>query len=60
MSTLEVPGDAIQRVLFIASSVHVYNIPPLTSTKGYTAATVNRSNAALITKLLIYKVDCGK
>lgn len=33
------PADAIQRVLFIASSVHVYNIPPLASTKGYTAAT---------------------
>lgn len=32
------PSDAIQRVLFIASSVHVYNIPPLTSTKGYLAA----------------------
>jgi hypothetical protein len=32
------PADAIQRVLFIAPSVHVYNIPPLTSTKGYVAA----------------------
>ncbi|MCJ1261548.1 hypothetical protein MMC22_001413 [Lobaria immixta] len=32
------PPDAIQRVLFIASSVHVYNIPPLTSNKGYLAA----------------------
>ncbi|KUI68563.1 Adaptin ear-binding coat-associated protein 2 [Cytospora mali] len=35
----KLPADAIQRVLFIAGSVHVYNIPPLTSTKGYTAAT---------------------
>ena len=33
-----VPADAIQRVLFIASTVHIYNIPPLTSNKGYTAA----------------------
>lgn len=33
------PADAIQRVLFVANAVHVYNIPPLTSTKGYTAAT---------------------
>jgi hypothetical protein len=33
------PPDAIQRVLYIASLVHVYNIPPLTTTKGYTAAT---------------------
>jgi hypothetical protein len=32
------PADAIQRILFIATGVHVYNIPPLTSTKGYTAA----------------------
>jgi hypothetical protein len=31
--------DSIQRVLYIASMVHVYNIPPLTTTKGYTAAT---------------------
>lgn len=35
----QLPSDAIQRVLFIAGSVHVYNIPPLASTKGYTAAT---------------------
>jgi len=32
------PADAIQRVLFIAPSVHIYNIPPLTSTKGYVAS----------------------
>lgn len=32
------PPDAIQRILFIAPSVHIYNIPPLTSTKGYVAA----------------------
>ena len=38
MSTSDVPADVIQRVLFVASSVHVYNIPPLTSTKGYSAA----------------------
>lgn len=35
----QLPQDAIQRVLFIATKVHVYNIPPLASTKGYTAAT---------------------
>ncbi|CAK7225469.1 hypothetical protein SCUCBS95973_005875 [Sporothrix curviconia] len=33
------PANAIQRILFIGSKVHVYQIPPLTSTKGYTAAT---------------------
>ncbi|MCJ1252337.1 hypothetical protein MMC24_000142 [Lignoscripta atroalba] len=32
------PADAIQRVLYIANSIHVYSIPPLTSTKGYTAS----------------------
>ena len=32
------PADAIRRVLFIANSVHVYNIPPLTSTKGESLA----------------------
>jgi adaptin ear-binding coat-associated protein 1/2 len=32
------PADAIQRVLFITRTVHVYSIPPLTSVKGYTAA----------------------
>lgn len=31
------PEDAIQRVLFLSNAVHVYNIPPLTSTKGYNA-----------------------
>jgi hypothetical protein len=34
------PSDAIQRILFINQKVHVYNIPPLTSTQGkYIAAT---------------------
>ncbi|KAL0944491.1 uncharacterized protein CTRU02_202378 [Colletotrichum truncatum] len=32
------PADAIQRILFLASGAHVYNIPPLASNKGYTAA----------------------
>ncbi|CAK7274741.1 hypothetical protein SEPCBS57363_006316 [Sporothrix epigloea] len=33
------PANAIQRILFIGAKVLVYQIPPLTSTKGYTAAT---------------------
>lgn len=33
------PADAIQRILFLCPAVHVYNIPPLTSNKGYVAAT---------------------
>ncbi len=40
-----VPADAIQRVLFIASTVHIYNIPPLTSNKGYTAAQWTADNS---------------
>lgn len=35
----QLPSEAIQRVLFIAPAVHVYNIPPLASNKGYMAAT---------------------
>ena len=31
-------SDAIQRVLFVTSGVHIYQIPPLTSNKGYVAA----------------------
>lgn len=31
-------SEIIQRILFIALTVHVYNIPPLTTTKGYHAA----------------------
>ena len=31
-------SDAIQRVLFVAGSVHVYNIPPMTPGKGHVAA----------------------
>ncbi|OCK82409.1 adaptin ear-binding coat-associated protein 1 NECAP-1 [Lepidopterella palustris CBS 459.81] len=42
-----IPPDAIQRILFIAPKVHVYNIPPLTSTKGYTAATWTANNNRL-------------
>lgn len=40
-SNLDLAGfspDAIQRVLFLASGVHIYQIPPLTSNKGHLAA----------------------
>lgn len=44
-STLpSLPADAIQRVLFIASTAHIYNIPPLTSNKGYTASAWTADN----------------
>ena len=32
------PSDAIQRVLFIANKLYVYNIPPLTSMRGHNAS----------------------
>lgn len=32
------PADAIQRVLFIANKVYVYNIPPMASMRGHNAA----------------------
>ncbi|KAI9789152.1 MAG: hypothetical protein M1835_001846 [Candelina submexicana] len=39
-------ADAIQRVLFVAAKVHVYNIPPPTSNKGYNASTWSDNNNA--------------
>jgi hypothetical protein len=32
------PESAIQRVLFVTNTVHVYQIPPITSTKGFSAS----------------------
>ncbi|KAI1386291.1 DUF1681-domain-containing protein [Hypoxylon trugodes] len=32
------PDDALQRVLFVAGQVHVYNIPPMVPGKGHVAA----------------------
>ncbi|CAA9964800.1 DUF1681 domain containing protein [Pyrenophora teres f. maculata] len=33
------PSTAIQRILYLAPKVHIYQIPPATSTKGYQAST---------------------
>lgn len=38
------PASAIQRILFIAPKVHVYQIPPATSTKGYQASSWTANN----------------
>ncbi|KAF2645618.1 adaptin ear-binding coat-associated protein 2 [Massarina eburnea CBS 473.64] len=38
------PSNAYQRVLHIAPKVHVYQIPPLTSTKGYQASSWTADN----------------
>ena len=44
--TSPIPADAIQRVLFVCTKVHVYSIPPLTSNKGYVAASWTENNNA--------------
>ncbi|KAL8861656.1 MAG: hypothetical protein Q9178_001857 [Gyalolechia marmorata] len=58
--------DAIQRVLFLCSTVHIYTVPPLTSTKGYTttgwsplvAPTASNSTpAAIITRLRVLETS---
>lgn len=33
------PDSGIQRVLFVATGIHIYQIPPLTSNKGFSAST---------------------
>lgn len=38
------PANAIQRILYLVPKVHIYNIPPLTSTKGYQASTWTADN----------------
>ncbi|KAL8846731.1 MAG: hypothetical protein Q9221_008205 [Calogaya cf. arnoldii] len=36
MSSSPDPDETIQRILFLSPNVHIYTVPPLTSTKGYT------------------------
>jgi hypothetical protein len=43
------PADALQRVLFVARTTHVYAIPPLTSMKGYMAADWTVQNRQIFT-----------
>lgn len=43
------PADALQRVLFVARTIHVYAIPPLTSMKGYMAADWTVQNRQIFT-----------
>ncbi|KAF2799002.1 adaptin ear-binding coat-associated protein 1 NECAP-1 [Melanomma pulvis-pyrius CBS 109.77] len=44
LTGLPLPNTAIQRILFLAPKVHIYQIPPLTSTKGYQASTWTADN----------------
>jgi hypothetical protein len=41
------PPTAIQRILYLAPKVHIYQIPPATSTKGYQASTWTADNNKL-------------
>ncbi|CAI9627951.1 unnamed protein product [Alternaria burnsii] len=41
------PSTAIQRILYLAPKVHIYQIPPATSTKGYQASTWTADNNKL-------------
>jgi hypothetical protein len=41
------PANAIQRILYLAPKVHIYQIPPATSTKGYQASTWTADNNKL-------------
>lgn len=41
------PANAIQRILYLAPKVHIYQIPPATSTKGYQASTWTANNNKL-------------
>jgi len=41
------PANAIQRILYLAPTVHVYQIPPATSVKGYQASTWTADNNRL-------------
>ncbi|KAF1838092.1 adaptin ear-binding coat-associated protein-like protein 1 [Decorospora gaudefroyi] len=41
------PPNAIQRILYLAPKVHIYQIPPATSTKGYQASTWTADNNKL-------------
>ena len=44
MADSSLSPEAIQRVLFIASRIHVYAIPPLNSNRGYEAASWTNPN----------------
>ncbi|ORX96903.1 hypothetical protein BCR34DRAFT_497349 [Clohesyomyces aquaticus] len=44
LTGLPLPATAIQRILYLSPKVHVYQIPPLTSTKGYNAASWTADN----------------
>ncbi|KAH7398465.1 hypothetical protein BKA66DRAFT_204186 [Pyrenochaeta sp. MPI-SDFR-AT-0127] len=41
------PSTAIQRILYLAPKVHIYQIPPAISTKGYQASTWTANNNKL-------------
>src|SRR6266480_184622 len=40
-----IPPEAIQRILHISPNVHIYRIPPITSTKGFAASSWTQNPA---------------
>jgi hypothetical protein len=42
------PADAIQRILYITPKIHIYAIPPITSTRGFNAASWTADPKSLI------------
>jgi adaptin ear-binding coat-associated protein 1/2 len=42
---VKIPANAIQRILYIAPAVHVYRIPPITSNRGFNAASWTQNPA---------------
>ena len=55
------PSDAIQRVLFVANGVHVYDIPPLASNRGYSASdwTVDPKRHIFTARLRVVETSFG-
>ncbi|KAF1936481.1 adaptin ear-binding coat-associated protein 2 [Clathrospora elynae] len=47
LTSLPLPPNAIQRILYLAPKVHIYQIPPATSTKGYQASSWTANNNKL-------------
>ncbi|KAL9052967.1 MAG: hypothetical protein Q9162_005085 [Coniocarpon cinnabarinum] len=54
------PPQAIQRVLYITPRVHVYQIPPLTSNKGYVAATWTNNPPIFTARLRVIETSVPK
>lgn len=54
-TSLPLPSDAIQRILHICPKVHVFQIPPLTTTKGHTAAQWTQNPPIFTARLRVFE-----